>query len=86
MGTIGIALIKLLDLIVFLILVQCIMTWIPGARDTKLFDMISMITDPVEEPIRSLIYRYTNSPIDFTPIIALFLIRMAQNAVVSIFW
>lgn len=86
MGIIGIALYRILDLIVFLILVQCIMTWIPGARDTKLFDMLSMITDPIEDPIRSVIYRYTNSPIDFTPIIALFLIRFAQRAILVIFW
>ncbi|MGL5692745.1 MAG: YggT family protein [Peptostreptococcaceae bacterium] len=86
MGIIGVTLIKLLDLISFLILVQCIMTWIPGARDTKLFYMISMVTDTIEDPIRSVIYRYTNSPIDFTPIIALFLIRFAQRAVIAIFW
>lgn len=86
MGIIGMALYRLLDLLIFLIFVQCIMTWIPGATQTKLYDILSTITDPVEEPIRSVMYRYLNSPLDFTPIIAFFLIRLAQRAVLMIFW
>ena len=70
MGIIGVALYRLLDLLIFVIFVQCIMTWIPGATQTKLYDILSAITDPIEEPIRSVLYRYINSPLDFTPIIA----------------
>ena len=72
MGIIGVALYRLLDLLIFVIFVQCIMTWIPGATQTKLYDILSAITDPIEEPIRSVLYRYINSPLDFTPIIAFF--------------
>ncbi len=53
MGIIGVALYRLLDLLIFVIFVQCIMTWIPGATQTKLYDILSAITDPIEEPIRS---------------------------------
>ena len=56
MGIIGMALYRLLDLLIFLIFVQCIMTWIPGATQTKLYDMLSSITDPIEDPIRSVLY------------------------------
>lgn len=86
MGTIGYALYKLLDLLLFIIFVQCIMTWIPGATNTKLYDILSNITDPIQDPIRSVIYRYLNSPLDFTPIIAFFLIRFVQRAILMIFW
>ncbi|MBC5995980.1 YggT family protein [Romboutsia ilealis] len=85
MGIIGVALYRLLDLLIFVIFVQCIMTWIPGATQTKLYDILSAITDPIEEPIRSVLYRYINSPLDFTPIIAFFIIRLAQRAVFIIF-
>ena len=39
MSTIAIALYKLLDLFIFIIFVRCIMTWIPGATNTKLYDI-----------------------------------------------
>ncbi|SCH14629.1 YggT family protein [Romboutsia sp. 1001713B170207_170306_H8] len=86
MGTIGYALYRLLDLLLFIIFVQCIMTWIPGATQTKLYDILSTITDPIQDPIRSVVYRYLNSPLDITPIVAFFLIRIVQRVVLMVFW
>lgn len=85
MGTIGYALYRLLDLLLFIIFVQCIMTWIPGATQTKLYDILSTITDPIQDPIRSVVYRYLNSPLDITPIVAFFLIRIVQRVVLMVF-
>ncbi|WP_122638365.1 YggT family protein [Romboutsia sp. Marseille-P6047] len=85
MGTIGYALYRLLDLLLFIIFVQCIMTWIPGATQTKLYDILSTITDPIQDPIRSVVYRYLNSPLDITPIVVFFLIRIVQRVVLMVF-
>lgn len=82
---IGMALYKLLNLLTFIIFVQCMMTWIPGATQTKLYDVLCMITDPIQDPIRSVMYKYLNSPVDITPIIAFFIIRLAQRVVLIIF-
>lgn len=86
MSTIAIALYKLLDLFIFIIFVRCIMTWIPGATNTKLYDILCTLTDPIESPIRSVVYKYLNSPIDPTPIIAFFLIQLAQKVIIRVFW
>ena len=82
---IGVVLYKLLNLLSFIILAECLMTWVPGLTDTKLYYTICKITDPIQGPIRDVLYKYMNSPIDITPIVSLFLIRFAQSAELGIF-
>lgn len=82
---IGVVLYKLLDLLSFIILAECLMTWVPGLTNTKLYYNVCKITEPIQGPIRNVLYKYMNSPIDITPIISLFLIRFAQRAVLGIF-
>lgn len=84
MEVIGIAVIKLLDILSFMILIRCIMTWVPGGSQSRLYEILYAITSPIEEPIRSAMYKFMNGPIDFSPIIALLLIRFAQRAIVMI--
>lgn len=81
MGTIGFAVYKLLDLISFIILIKCLMTWIPGGTQNKVYEVFCTLTDPIQEPIRNIMFRYIDMPIDFSPIVALFLIRFAQRFV-----
>lgn len=82
MNTIGFAIIKLLDLLSFLILIRCIMTWVPGGTQNKIYEIISTLTNPIEEPIRSMMYKFMNGPVDFSPVIAILLIEFAQKAIV----
>lgn len=86
MNIIGFSIIKLLDILSFLILIRCIMTWVPGGIQSKIYEIISTLTNPIEEPIRSMMYKYMNGPIDFSPIIAILLIRFAQRAIVMMMY
>ena len=86
MYILAISLIKLLDLISFIILIQCLLSWIPSIRMSKLYEVLSMVTDPIEEPIRQVLYRYVSLPIDFSPVVAILLIELMKRLVYIIFW
>lgn len=81
MHIIGIALIKFLNILSWLIIIQCLMSWFPGARYSKGYEMISMFTEPLVGPIRNVLFRYIDIPIDFSPIVAIFAISMIQKLV-----
>lgn len=87
MHIIGIALIKFLNVLSWLIVIQCLMSWFPGARYSKGYEMISMFTEPLVGPIRNVLFRYIDIPIDFSPIVAIFAISMMQKIIAMfLFW
>ncbi|SHH11763.1 YggT family protein [Tepidibacter thalassicus] len=68
-----------------MILIRVIMSWIPNARYSRFYDTIYSITEPILEPIRELMFRYFNTgPIDISPIIAYFLIKIVYLILVRI--
>lgn len=85
MQTIGIALYKLLDLISFMILIQCIMSWFPGGTKNKIYEILSNLVDPIVDPVRSLMYSYTSGPIDFSPMIVIFILMFLKKIILSAF-
>ena len=87
MHIIGIALIKFLNVLSWLIVIQCLMSWFPGARYSKGYEMISMFTEPLVGPIRNVLFRYIDIPIDFSPVVAIFAISMMQKIIAMfLFW
>ena len=86
MGVLAISLVRLLDVISFIIVIQCVLCWIPSIRMSKIYEALSIITDPIEEPIRQVQYRYVSLPIDFSPLIAILLIQLIQRLIFIIFW
>ena len=80
MGVLAISLVRLLDVISFIIVIQCVLSWIPSIRMSKIYEALSIITDPIEEPIRQVQYRYVSIPVDFSPLIAI------QRLIFIIFW
>lgn len=86
MGTIGFAVYKLLDLISFLIIVRCIMSWVPGGTQNRVYEIIGTLTNPIEEPIRSVMYKFMNGPVDFSPLIAILLIGLAQRVIIMMMY
>ncbi|HBF7430586.1 TPA: YggT family protein [Clostridioides difficile] len=85
MGTIRIALYYLLDIIAWMIVIKSLMTWFPNGRQSKIFDILENLTGPIEGPIRSIMYKYTNGPIDFSPLIAIVLLMFLRQLVLVIF-
>ena len=59
MSTIGIALYYLFDILSWIIVIKSFMTWLPSGGG-KFYDVLSTITEPIEAPIRSVMYKYTN--------------------------
>ena len=86
MQLIAVLLIKLLNILTWLILIQCLMSWFPGARYPKAYEIISMFTEPLVGPIREVLFRYIDIPIDFSPIIAFFIISMVQKLIAILVW
>lgn len=86
MQMIAVLLIKLLNILSWIILIQCLMSWFPGARYSRVYEILSMFTESLVGPIRELLFRYIDIPIDFSPIIAFFVISMAQRLIISLAW
>lgn len=74
-----------------ILVARALISWLPVSRDNKFVDLLHAATEPVLSPIRNLLSRsslFNNSMLsmmDFSPIIAFFLIEMLRNVVFSIF-
>lgn len=74
-------------LIYFLIFIRIILSWLPGLNQSSLGFFIYNITEPILGPVRHMIDK---SPIgggmmlDFSPIIALFLMNIVSMVLKSI--
>ena len=86
MQMIAVLLIKLLNVLTWLIIIQCLMSWFPGAGYSRAYEILSMFTEPLVGPIREVLFRYIDIPIDFSPIIAFFIISMVQRLIITLAW
>jgi YggT family protein len=70
------------------LLARVILSWFPIARNSKPVQLLFSLTEPILAPIRSVIQK---SPLggpgmilDFSPIIAFFLIQIIQNVLLGL--
>ncbi len=64
------------------ILGRVIMSWIDPSRSMRLSQILMEITEPILAPIRSVLP--TIGMFDFSPIVALLLLRLIQNALMMV--
>lgn len=66
------------------------MTWIPNVMksDTgsRVYDFLCNVTDPIEAPIRSIMYKYSSGPVDFSPMIAILALMFLKRVALMMFY
>ncbi|OOM09227.1 YggT family protein [Clostridium saccharobutylicum] len=73
----------LFNLLDFAILIECISSWIPQVNN-KFIDLIHSFTYPILEPCRNLQNKFIPGlPVDFSPIIALFIINAIRRLIIG---
>ena len=81
MHTLRIAIAYLLDIISWVIVVKSLFTWVPALMDTKLYQIMDEITEPIEGPIRRILYKNYSGPVDFSPVIAIIILIFLKGLV-----
>lgn len=73
-----------------LILIRCLLSWLPIDRRNKFVDIVYTLTEPVLGPIRRL---FDRSPlggygmrIDFSPVIAIILVQLVCSVIIQIIY
>ncbi|MBC2577637.1 YggT family protein [Peptostreptococcus russellii] len=81
MSILKVALQYLINIIVWVIIAKSILSWFPGAQDSKLYTVLDDFTEPVEGPIRRIFGKYMSGPFDFTPMIAIIFLMIIGGLV-----
>lgn len=84
MGIIADAILVVLQVMYYAIIISVLLTWIPGARESKFAGYLKMITDPVLGPVRELTNKLMggrNFMFDFSPIFAVILLHIIMEIV-----
>ena len=72
----------IISIYMFLIFIRILLTWFPGANFGKPYAFLCAVCDPYLNWFRRFRI-FKNSPIDFSPIIALAFLGLLQNVLVS---
>jgi YggT family protein len=76
------------NLLYVLILVRVILSWFPMVHGSKPVRILFRLTEPILSPIRGVIQRSplggSGMVLDFSPIIAFFLLQLLQTVLVSL--
>lgn len=65
-----------------LILIRVLLSWFPGALESKIGALLLMLTEPILSPIRKLLMKFEfarSVPVDFSPIVAWLLLILIQR-------
>ncbi|HSQ89634.1 YggT family protein [Romboutsia sp.] len=90
MRTIGFGLYYLFDILTWVIVIRSFMTWIPNVMESdmgrRVYNFLCNVTDPIEAPIRSIMYKYSSGPVDFSPMIAILLLMFLKRVALMMFY
>ena len=81
MGMVKVALQYLINIIVWVIIAKAMLSWFPGAQNSKLYNMLDQFTEPVEAPVRKVFGKYMSGPLDFTPMISIVVLMIVENLI-----
>lgn len=67
----------------YALIIYIFMSWFPGARESRFGELLGYVTEPYLEIFRKIIPPI--GMIDFSPIIAIFGLRLAYSGLLAIF-
>ncbi len=82
---IGNLLIGLLQLYSLLIIIRAVLSWVGADPRNQLVRVIHSLTDPVLEPIQSVIPPIGGT-IDISPLVALVFVQLLKEVIIRLFW
>lgn len=66
-----------------MILIRCVISFIPKLQYSAISDFVYSVTEPILHPIREMLYKHTNTgSFDFSPIIAYILIGWVYRLII----
>lgn len=72
----------LVELLSILIVVRALVSWLPLSEDNKFNNFLVIMTEPIMDPIRRLLYKFEFArelPVDFSPIVAIILLGIISS-------
>lgn len=72
----------LVELLSILIVVRALVSWLPLSEDNKFNSFLVLMTEPIMDPIRRLLYKFEFTrelPVDFSPIVAIILLGIISS-------
>ncbi len=73
------------NLLYLAIMVEVVLSWVNPKSSNQYINLLHKVTSPLLEPGRKLQYKYFNKTmIDFSPIIAIFILFIVKNIVFNI--
>nr|WP_314277160.1 YggT family protein [uncultured Peptostreptococcus sp.] len=66
-----IVLIRLFDIIAWLIIAKSMMSWFPGSQDSRIYSILDDLTEPIEGPTRKFLSRFNTGPLDMSPMFSI---------------
>ena len=73
------------NVLYYAIIIEVILSWVYANRTNQYIELLHKVTKPLLQPGRKIQNRYfTNIMVDFSPIIAIFILMILKNIVFSI--
>lgn len=75
----------LFEVLKMAILVEVILSWVPNGRASKIWYAVRAFTAPIMQPSEKINDKiFSGAPVDFSPIIAYFIISIIQRIILGI--
>lgn len=86
MAIIGYVLYHLLGFLEFMVIIECLASWLPGVQNMWFFMMITKFTSVFLNPIRKIMFeKMGNMMFDFSPLILFLIIDVVKRIVIRLF-
>ncbi|TQQ84451.1 YggT family protein [Peptacetobacter hominis] len=72
----------LVDIISWIIVIKSFMSWVPSTRQSRIYKIMDDITEPIEGPIRRVMYKYYDGPVDFSPVVAIIILMFVKGRLI----